>query len=191
MNRTLLASLAVSAGLHGVLLLRSPIAQPEVSEPVRVDLVKLPPQVRQRGFRANGVKATAGPSAPAAPVADEKARAQAESESDRLSPLTAKQVLFLSYFDRIREKLEAVWFPCVRACKAQVRGTAFAAVRLIFDDAGRLLLRIPLTTSGITCLDRCVDRATDNLESATVPHPPKGLIDADGRARVTWTFTIY
>lgn len=191
MNRVLLASIFVSAGLHGVLLLNPTPDSPAVSEVIRIDLASPPPQARRPGYRASGAKATAAPSGPLTPTVDEKALALAEGESERLSPLTSKQVLFLSYFDRIREKLEAVWFPCVRACKAQVRGTAFAAVRLIFDAAGRLLLRIPLTTSGAMCLDTCVDRAVESLENSVVPNLPQGLIDSDGRARVTWTFTIY
>ncbi len=111
--------------------------------------------------------------------------------------LSAREFVYYSYYQRIKEQLRQHWEPTVREkVKIMVRkGRALASsndrmtqVMIILNSNGDLERVDVLGQSGVQDLD---DAAVEAFrKSAPFPHPPKGIVESDGRIRIRWDFIL-
>ena len=113
------------------------------------------------------------------------------------SALNTKEFVFFSYFERVRRQLDQTWQPMVRSQIERIyKGgrhlatqTDFTTRTMITINSRGDIVRVQLLQeSGALDLD---DAAINALNKAgPYPNPPKGLLDADGKAQIRWDFVL-
>lgn len=111
--------------------------------------------------------------------------------------LNTKEHIFFGYFQRIRENLNHSWNLILKDKINEVyrSGRQLASstehitqVYVILDRAGQVTNVLMLGESGTRQLDEAAVQAFQ--KAGPFPHPPKGLLDADGQVRVRWEFIL-
>lgn len=118
-----------------------------------------------------------------------------DTEQTLTESLNPREQVYYSYFSRIKIKLDNVW-------QLKVRDEIFRLIaegRLVLDDKitqvvitlnhqGQLEKVQILRPSGVEDLDSTAVMAFKLAEP--FPNPPQGLIEADNKVRITWSFIV-
>lgn len=111
--------------------------------------------------------------------------------------LNSREFVYHTYFTRIKDRLRTVWGRKVREKveKLAKRGRYIASDQdrvtkliIILSETGQLETIRLMGRSGVIDLD---DAAIDAFKAAApFPNPPKGMVEADGKVRLTWDFVL-
>lgn len=111
--------------------------------------------------------------------------------------LNTQEYEFYGFYHRIRQKLEQFWGLNIqeKANKLYKEGRSIASdtnlitgVTIKLNSKGQIVDIILKSTSGVKELD---DAAIDSFNQAgPFPNPPKGMIQADGKATIDWGFVV-
>ena len=105
--------------------------------------------------------------------------------------LNARESVYYSFFFRIRESVGLLWQSLVREAADSLalrEGTYQTTIEAVLDTSGNLLELKTLESSSYALLDLAVEEAWRRVNH--FPHPPQGLVEADGRIHLRWTFTL-
>lgn len=119
-----------------------------------------------------------------------------ELEEGEETLVSSREFIYFSFYMRIKERLEQVWQPSVRAKINQllkqgkhVLYTDRKTKLLIFlNDQGSLTKVQVLHNSGVEDLDQEAVNAFKAAEP--FPNPPKGMLEKDGTIRIRWDFIV-
>lgn len=111
--------------------------------------------------------------------------------------LNTQEFEFYGFYDRIRQKLEQYWGNNLReeADKIFKQGRSIASdnnlitsLTIKIDATGKIVNILLNSTSGLRELD---DAAIKSFNQAgPFPNPPKGMLQADGKAVIEWGFVV-
>jgi len=111
--------------------------------------------------------------------------------------LSTREFVYYSYYNRIKDKLRQYWEPKIKEKMERMlrQGRTIASstervtrIVIVLDDNGTLLKVQIIGPSGVTDLD---DAAAEAFRAAApFPHPPKGIVDADGTIKIRWDFIL-
>ena len=105
--------------------------------------------------------------------------------------LNAQESVYYSFYARIYESIGPIWQSLIRQVPTRRNiqtGDYSTSVDVVFDSQGNVLEIRHLRDSGIVEFDQAVDQAWKRV--GRFPNPPKGLLDAQGRVHMGWTFTV-
>lgn len=111
--------------------------------------------------------------------------------------LSTREFVYYSYYNRIKDKLRQYWEPKIKEKMEHLlrQGRTIAStteritrIVIVLDDNGTLLKVQIIGPSGVSDLD---DAAAEAFRAAApFPHPPKGIVDADGTIKIRWDFIL-
>lgn len=113
------------------------------------------------------------------------------------SALNTKENIFFSYTNRMRGQLYQNWAPIIRKELERFYGMGFTftedtyfitRTKIILNAEGKVVKVQLLQDSGVLDLDNAALTALN--KAGPYPNPPKGLINADGKAELEWNFIL-
>ncbi len=120
-----------------------------------------------------------------------------EVKSGAQTLLNAREFVYYSYYNRIRNQLQQYWEPSIKVkfLKLMKSGRNIASsgdkltkVLITLNTAGTLVKVQVLEESGVRDLD---DAAVEAFQQAApFPNPPKGIVEQDGTIKIRWDFVV-
>ena len=105
--------------------------------------------------------------------------------------LNAQESVYYSFYSRIYETIGPIWNGRVNDIPRDqylMDGEFLTLVEVVLSEEGSLLEVVEIKSSGIWQFDKAVHEAWRSVRQ--FPNPPAGLIGADGRVRMGWTFRV-
>jgi hypothetical protein len=105
--------------------------------------------------------------------------------------LNAQESVYYSFYSRLYEAIAPVWSAKVQQIAYQVRvqpGDYTTVVDVVLNSEGDLVEVRTMRGSGVREFDGVVDPSWRQI--GRFPNPPSGLLGADGKLHMAWSFTM-
>lgn len=180
-------SLLTSLLLHSLLLVCILPRKYTTSIPIEIIVNQATPiKTVGKGHLSSGRRAAqAVPEAPEG----ELSKAAKEIEAELNNPMEAKTTVYWSFYKRVWNEAFLGWRNDVNGVWQRKKLTRVYQTKLwlILSESGMVEQIMLVQSSGVPELDAAAIKA---FTGRFIPHPPKTLVDKDGKIRLLWTFTV-